>query len=96
MTKVDSLKALVSKMTGQDISEISGETVCDILDQIVEAYTDDGKCTCDTIKSVEVILPTTTIDGVGEVVMAYDAMMTFAVKLASGKTVPATIDFVEV
>lgn len=97
MTKVDSLKALVCKMTGKDISEVSGETVCDILDQLVEAYDPTSGGGEDvTVESVEIILPTKTVDGVGDVVMAYDAMMTFSVKLSNGKTVPATIDFVEV
>ena len=38
MTKVECLKALISKMTGKDISQIEGETVCDLLPQITEAY----------------------------------------------------------
>lgn len=96
MTKVDSLKALVCKMTGKDISEVSGETVCDVLDQVVEAYEADTGGDAVTVESVEIVLPTKTVDGVGDVVMAYDAMMTFSVKLSNGKTVPATIDFVEV
>ena len=96
MTKVDSLKALVSKMTGQDISEVNGETVCDILDQIVEAYTapDDGEAT--TIQSMEFVFPVMHVDGVGEVLVAQDGLMTISLKLTNGKSVPATIDFVEV
>ena len=96
MTKVDSLKALVCKMTGKDISEVSGETVCDILDQIVEAYVtpDTGDDVC--IESMEFTFPVMNVDGVGEVLVAQDGLMTISVKLTNGKSVPATIDFVEV
>lgn len=96
MSKVESLKALVSKMTGQDISEVSGETVCDLLDQLVEAYTvpESGNDVC--IESMEFTFPVTSVDGVGEVLVAQDGLMNISVKLTNGKSVPATIDFVEV
>lgn len=97
MTKVDSLKALVSKMTGKDISEVSGETVCDILDQIVEAYElTSGGVTPVTINSMEFTFPVKHVDGVGEVLVAQDGLMVISLKMSNGKSVPATIDFVEV
>lgn len=100
MTNVECLKALVSKMTGQDISTIEGKTICDLLIQIVDAYQPGGSggnsASSVIPKALDVTFARKDIDGEGRFLMGEKETMDIDLILSDGTIIPANITFTDV
>lgn len=100
MTNVECLKALLSKMTGQDISTIKGETTCDLLIQIADAYQaggSDGSSAPSVVpKALDVTFARKDIDGEGRFLMGEKETMDIDLILSDGTIIPANITFTDV
>lgn len=105
MTKTEALKRLLSKMTGRDVSAIDGDTVGDLLDQIVEAYEhvenpgnvqtgcDDD---CARPKALNVIFARKSVGNDGKFIIADRETIDFDLILDDGTIIPANITFTDV
>lgn len=102
MTKVECLKALLSKMTGKDISQIEGETVCDLLNQITEAYEvgggsgGSGPSNVVVPKALDVTLARKQIGTDGAFVLGDKGTMDIDLILSDGTIIPANITITDV
>lgn len=101
MTKVECLKALLSKMTGKDISQIEGETVCDLLNQITEAYEvgggSNGSGTFSVVpKALDVTFARKQIGEDDKFILGDKGTMDIDLILSDGTIIPANITFTDV
>lgn len=99
MNKVECLKRLLSKMTGQDISTIEGETICDLLTQITEAYQpgSGGSSTSSVIpRALDVTFARKDISGEGRFLLGDKGTMDIDLILSDGTIIPANITITDV
>ena len=102
MTKVECLKALISKMTGKDISQIEGDSICDLLPQITEAYQvgegagASGPSNVAVPTALDITFARKQIGTDGKFILGDKGTMDIDLILSDGTIIPANITFTDV
>lgn len=102
MTKVECLKQLLSKMTGEDISTIKGDSICDLLVQITDAYqvgsSGDGGNTesVPSLEGMDVIFARKDVDEYGKFIVGNEDTVSIELIMSDGTIIPADIKFTDV
>lgn len=87
-TKVECLKQLISKMTGKSVDEIEGETVTDMLEQLVAVY--QGGET-NSPKALTLNFERKEVEQYGLFVVGENNTMSASLELNDGTVIPAKI-----